>query len=245
MLGEQIGDPLLGHVDRGRQDVARGLAGELHDVLAEIGLDRGDAVRLERLVEADLLADHALALGHRAGAGGAAQLEHDRARLGGIARPVDLAALLDHPPLEGLEIEVEMGQRMVLERLGGIAQGLELGQTIGGGAAFVLEARAGEAERRLQRAIGQRVVGIVLEGERGRLHPCLSRPGTGADRRLHRMPRQHLGDVAGLDRGAPSLEAAGDVHQAAEVGRQHQRLRRCSRSRAACRRPSWSRSPDI
>ena len=88
--------------------------------------------------------DHGLALGHRAGAGGAAELEHDRARLGGIARPMDLAALLDHLLLEGLEVEVEMGQRVVLDRLGGVAQGLELGQTLRGALALARKAAAGD-----------------------------------------------------------------------------------------------------
>ena len=77
----------------------------------------------------------------------AAKAQHDRARLGGVARPVDLAALLEHALLERLEVEVEMGERVVLDRLGGIAQRLELGQPCRGGAALLLEAGPGEAER--------------------------------------------------------------------------------------------------
>ncbi|MDF2974733.1 MAG: hypothetical protein K0R61_5183 [Microvirga sp.] len=49
-------------VDGGRDDVARQLVAQLDDVFAEIGLDGRDAVRLEMMVDPDLLRDHGLAL---------------------------------------------------------------------------------------------------------------------------------------------------------------------------------------
>ena len=83
-----VGDLLLHQVDRRRDDVARRLVAQLDDVFAEIGLDRGDAVRFEVIVERDLLGDHRLALGDDLGAGRAADVEHDGARLCGVARPM-------------------------------------------------------------------------------------------------------------------------------------------------------------
>ena len=75
------------HMHGGRDDVARRLAAELDDVFAEVGLDRLDAVRLEMIVEADLLGDHRLALGDGAGAGAAADVEDDLPRVVGASRP--------------------------------------------------------------------------------------------------------------------------------------------------------------
>ena len=75
-------DLILGEVDRRRDDVARRLVAELDDVFAEIGLDRLDAVRLEVLVEADLLGDHRLALGDGLRPDAPADGEDDVARLG-------------------------------------------------------------------------------------------------------------------------------------------------------------------
>jgi hypothetical protein len=66
--GAEIGlDLVLVEVHRRRDDVARVLAAQLDDVLAEIGLDRRDAGLGHRLVERDLLAHHGLALGDRLG----------------------------------------------------------------------------------------------------------------------------------------------------------------------------------
>ncbi len=45
-LGEELGDVLCGLLDRGREDVHRVLAGELDDVLAEVGLDDPHCRRL-------------------------------------------------------------------------------------------------------------------------------------------------------------------------------------------------------
>ena len=119
---------VLVHVHGGRDDVARRLAAKLDDVFAEIGLDRLDAVRLEMLVQADLLGDHRLALGDGARAGAAADVEDDAARILGRLGEMHVAAGCGHPRLVGFEVEVEMGERVVLDRLRLLAQRLELRQ---------------------------------------------------------------------------------------------------------------------
>ena len=87
-------DLFLVEVHGRRDDMARMLVPELDDVFAEIGLDRPDAMALEEIVERDLLGDHRLALGYRAGVGRPADVEHDGARLLGRLGPVHLAARL-------------------------------------------------------------------------------------------------------------------------------------------------------
>ncbi len=55
---ERVGDLLLHQVDRRRDNVARWLVAQLDDVFAEIGLNGGDAICFEVIVERDLLGDH-------------------------------------------------------------------------------------------------------------------------------------------------------------------------------------------
>ena len=110
-------------------------AAQLNDVLAEVGFDRLDASRLERVVEPDLLGDHRLALGGAFRAHRPAELDDDLARFLGVLRVMDLAAARADLALVGFEIEVEMGERVILDRLGAVAQRLELGQPGGRGRA--------------------------------------------------------------------------------------------------------------
>ena len=63
---EVLGDVGRAQVDHRRDEVARRLAAELDDVLAEVGLDHLQPACLEPGVEADLLRHHRLALGHEA-----------------------------------------------------------------------------------------------------------------------------------------------------------------------------------
>jgi len=58
-----------------------------------------------------------------------------------------LAAAGDHLLLEFLEIEIEMGERALLQRLGFVAQRLELGQPVVGFAPPGRETDASEIER--------------------------------------------------------------------------------------------------
>ena len=131
----------------GRDDVAGRLVAQLDDVLAEIGLDRRDADRFEMLVERDLLGHHRLRLGDGAGVHALAELGDDAPRVGGGRRPMDVAAQADDLALELLEIEIEMGQRVVLDVARAVAQRLELGQPFGR-----LPAPLGEADLQHGRA---------------------------------------------------------------------------------------------
>ena len=88
---------------------------QLDDVFAEIGLDRGDAVLFEKIVEPNFLRDHRLALGHGLGARRSADFQHRRAHLFGSARPMHLATGGYNVLLVKLEVEVEMGERVLLD----------------------------------------------------------------------------------------------------------------------------------
>ena len=96
---------------------------------------------------------------------------------------VHMAAGFHDLALVGLEIEVEMGERMVLDGAGAVAQGLELRQPVDGRRAPSGEV-AGVNERPLQARVGQRVVDVVLEPRRGR-------------RRGHRRPSVCGSPIAG------------------------------------------------
>jgi len=74
-------------VDHGRDDVRRPFARELHDVLAEVRLERGDAVGLEGIRKVDLLGRHRLRLDDPPDTLTAREDQHDLARVlrGGAA----------------------------------------------------------------------------------------------------------------------------------------------------------------
>ena len=201
-LRKSASTSLARDVDRRRDDVRRRLVAQLDDVFAEIGLDRLDAVRLERLVEADLLGDHRLALGDALGAARRAEVEEDLPRLRRVARLMHVAAGLGHLALVGLEIEVEMRERVVLDVAGAVAQRLELRQPLGGGGAARHEI-AGACAARAAAARLQRLVDVLLEVRRGRTRR--------SSRRLLASPiggivghaGQHFGDMANPHRAGP------------------------------------------
>src|SRR6185437_15139479 len=89
-------------------------------------------------------------------------------------RPVHVAAQSDHLALELLEVEVEVGERVVLDVARTVAQRLELGQPFCRLPAPLREADFQLAERVLQIGVTQRIVRIVLEVACGRLHQRFS-----------------------------------------------------------------------
>ena len=148
-------DGLFVEMDDRGDDMARPLASELHDIFAEIGLDHLDLRGLEMRVEPDLLAHHRLAFGDELGAGLFAEPEHDGPRIGGGGRVMHFAAALDHLALIGLEIEIEMRQRMVLDGAGFLAQRVEFGQLRLGCRALGDETALDVEQRLLQRSVGE------------------------------------------------------------------------------------------
>src|SRR5712672_415051 len=161
-------DLLLGEMHRGCDDVGWHLVAELDDVFAEVGLDRDDAVGFQVVVEPDLLGDHRLSLGGGAGAERLADAENDlvgiMCRDGVMHVPAGRRDLF----FVGFEIEVEMGQRMVLDVARRVAQRVELGQLVRHLAPAGDEVHLDEFERVLQIAIGERRLGVLLEAWRGR-----------------------------------------------------------------------------
>src|SRR5690606_3871921 len=71
------------------------------------------------------------------------------------------------------EIEVEIGQRVVLDGARAFTQRLELGQRLGGLGALVDEAGAHVAQRLPQLLVGERLVCVFLEGGGGDQHGYL------------------------------------------------------------------------
>ncbi len=82
--------------------------------------------------------------------------------LGGFG-PVDVAAALDDLLLVFLEIEVEVGQDVVLDVAGLVAQVVEFGEFVAGGGAFGDEAVAAAAQRELEVLVVERAAGVGLE----------------------------------------------------------------------------------
>ncbi len=149
-----VGPRLL---ERRRDDVPGMLAGELEDPLAEVGLDRLDARRGERLVETDLLAQHRLALGGHARARAPADLDGRPAGVGGRRAPVDDAAAGLHRLLEGRQVVVEPVDRARPDRAGPLPELLRVPEQRPRLQPLRPHARGGRVERGLARGVGERV----------------------------------------------------------------------------------------
>ena len=113
LFGEQLGDVLLAFVDGRGRDVRGRFSGQLHDVFAQVGFQADDARGLERVVDADLLAEHGLALNHGFDPVPLGQVQDDVAGLAPVCGPVHVHAVLEQLLFEALE---HLGQ--VLHDLG-------------------------------------------------------------------------------------------------------------------------------
>src|SRR5476649_593676 len=178
MLEECVGDLVLGEMDRRRDDVAGRLVAELDDVLAQIGLDRRDAGLLEMLVERDLLGHHRLRLGDGACTHALAEIGDDASRIGGGRCPMNVAAQADHLALELLEVEIEIGERVVLDVARTVAQRLEFRQALGCLAPALGEADLEHGQRVLEVGIRQRAVDVALEVVGGGFHQRFTASGS-------------------------------------------------------------------
>ena len=117
----------------------------------------------ERLVDADLLADHRFALGHRLGAEPPANLDDGRARLLRGPRKMHMSPRLRDLGLIALEIEVEMRERVILDVARRFAQRLEFRQPVDRALALSDEIRAHMSKRALQLLVLHGAHGIALE----------------------------------------------------------------------------------
>ena len=103
-------------VDRRHQDVAGPVMAELDDQLCEVGLDRGDALGFQMLVEADLLGRHRFDLDHVIGAGRLDQAGDDAIGFVGVARPMHHATARRDIALELLKQLRQAGHHILLKR---------------------------------------------------------------------------------------------------------------------------------
>ncbi len=95
-----------------------GLAGELEDELAEVGLPGLDPLGLEKGGNAELLGEHALGLDGDADPVGADDLAEDPVRVLGPLGEVDDHSPIRKPTLGELEVAVEPGEHVLLDLSG-------------------------------------------------------------------------------------------------------------------------------
>ena len=166
----------------------RPLAGELHDELAEIGLDDLDAGRLESRVQADLLGDHRLRLHHsRAPRSRARPTTWLRASAASAAKNTRPPTLLDVVG-ELLDVAVEVGQRLG-PHAGDLVQGEPASRGCGARRrAQGLHVVLAVAQHALQRGIAQGALDAGVEGAARRA--AARRPARGA-RARRRDPALH------------------------------------------------------
>ena len=201
----------------------------------------------QEIVDGDLLADHRLALGHRARLGLAADVAAPSA-----ARSSASAHQCTWPPAaftlvsKRFKIDVEIGEGVILDRARVVAQRLELRQPRGRAGALGDEVLLHMGHRLLQLRVAQRPVGVVLEGVAGgRVHAGVPSAARRADRRRLRSMPASTSATWRAATGRPSRgQLAGDVEQAAHIAGQQRYRRRWRRCRRSSPAPSGRRSPD-
>ncbi len=123
---EQLADLSGREVHGGRDDVDRPLLGKLHDVFAQIGLDGPDAGLFQDMVQLHLLGDHRLRLHHALDVVLPRDLQHEAVGFRRILGEKDLDAAGLHGALELHQQLVEIGDRILLDLVGGLAPVLEI-----------------------------------------------------------------------------------------------------------------------
>ena len=182
---EKRGDLLPGLVNRRHDDVAWTFAGELHDVLAHVGLKAIDAVLSHAVIEFDLLAHHRLALDHAVGAVRLRDFKEDPVGFFGRRGPVHGHTALCQFLVELLKQLRQVRQAVLADCLAHLAQALELGSVTKVRRTFALQKIHGTAKAAPQIAVFNCAAGVGFEmpridkGERGlragtarRAHDC-------------------------------------------------------------------------
>ena len=141
------------------------LAGQLDDVLAQVGLDDLEAGLLERLVEVDLLGRHRLGLDDRAHAASAAQVDDDAPRVLGVGRPVYLPARRDDLFFELLKVAIEVSERSRPRGARPVAHVVGVDQAVERSRALCCKTAGGTVERGLELHVVERRFGAIIESE--------------------------------------------------------------------------------
>src|SRR5262245_13120181 len=101
---------------------------DLNDVFAEIRFDGLDAGGFQRVIEVNLLAGHRFRFNDLRSVALADQFDNDAACFVPIIGPMHASAAADHVFLERQQMLVELGQRLILERPGPLANQVRIGQ---------------------------------------------------------------------------------------------------------------------
>ena len=102
-------------MQRRRHQVRRRLVGQLDDVLAQVGLENLNPLRLQHVIEPKFLGHHRLALGHRSNVVGARDLRHDGVGLRCVHREMHPPAGRSHVLLQHLQVVVQVPDGMFLD----------------------------------------------------------------------------------------------------------------------------------
>ena len=145
-----------------RNQVAGPLSGHLDDVFAKIGFNRLDAGGLERRVQVNFLGSHRLAFHHPPCARLLQNVDDDATGVGAVGGVVHVAAATRDACFERLQVLVELGKGLILDRPGLIAQQVGFRHGGKGRAISLAERRAEKCQGRLQRGIGH---GLGAGGE--------------------------------------------------------------------------------
>ena len=143
---EQLADFGAVLVQRRHHDVRRAILTELDDQIGEVGLVRDDAGLLERAIQSRLVRRHRLDLDDLAFVMLLDDLDDDAVGFVGVASPVDRAAGARAGGLELFEVEVEMTEGVILDRVRRLRELLPVGHLADDGRALVADDVGGAAD---------------------------------------------------------------------------------------------------
>ena len=145
MLVEQLADVGLLQMDGRQHDVAGGLASQLYDPLAQVGVDHLDAMPLQERIEMAFFGEHRLALDHLLSIVAIENVEHDLVVLGRVAGPVHGSAQSRGVRFELFQIVGQPRNDVGLDRGRALAKLFPLGERLG----RLVPLRADEPQRRV------------------------------------------------------------------------------------------------